>query len=154
MPITVEQDNLSRAEVCAMIEAHVTELRGASPPGESFALAVDGLRVPEITVWTAWDGTDLCGCGAMKQLNGAEGELKSMRTHAKHLRRGVAQLLLSHIINIARQRGYKQLLLETGTGAAFEAATQLYLHNGFNICGAFGDYAPSEFSVFMVLELR
>ena len=57
------------------------------------------------------------------------------------------------IIGAARARGYTQLFLETGSGGAFAAAHALYLRNGFRRCGAFADYAATDFNVFMVKNL-
>jgi putative acetyltransferase len=65
----------------------------------------------------------------------------------------VVQAVLDEILRTARSRGYPAVYLETGTGAAFDAAHALYLHNGFGWCGAFGDYQATEFNVFMVKRL-
>ena len=40
-----------------------------------------------------------------------KGEIKSMRTAAAHVRKGVAARLLQHIVQVARARGYTQLYL-------------------------------------------
>jgi putative acetyltransferase len=114
---------------------------------------VEGLRAPEVTFWSAWQGDALCGCGALKVLDAATGEIKSMRTRAAFLGQGVGQALLDQIVRAAQQRGYQMLYLETGTGEAFAAAHRLYLKNGFTWCGAFGDYAATDFNVFMQRRL-
>ena len=102
----------------------------------------------------------LCGLSAadaeraaLRDLGGGQGELKSMRTHPDHLRRGVAAALLRHIIGQARQRGMTRLSLETGSGEAFEPALELYRRRGFESCGAFSDYVGSDFNQFMALRL-
>ncbi len=76
-----------------------------------------------------------------------------MRTRPEFLRQGVGQAVLSTVMTEAKSRGYRHLYLETGTGAAFEAAHALYARNGFSLCGAFGSYEATEFNVFMVKEL-
>lgn len=148
-PIEVRADDLSSPEVQALVNEHVAGMQGDSPAGHSFALAVDGLRRPEISFWSAWQDGALCGCGALKALGPEAGEVKSMRTRAAFLRQGVGQALLDEIIRTARARGYASLFLETGTGEAFAAAHALYLCSGFDWCGAFGDYEASEHNVFM-----
>lgn len=153
MPIELRIDDLSSAEVQAIIAEHLAGMHGNSPPGHVHALAIDGLKSSDITFWSAWSEGQVCGCGAMKQLSANSAEIKSMRTRTAFLRQGVAQALLSEIIRSAQDRGYTQLYLETGTGAAFAAAHALYLRNGFVWCAAFGDYEASEFSVFMVKAL-
>ncbi|RVT47738.1 N-acetyltransferase [Rubrivivax albus] len=124
-----------------------------SPPGHVYALAIEGLRAPDVTFWTAWQDERLCGCGALKELSATSGEVKSMRTRPEFLRQGVGQAVLASVVAEAKWRGYRHLYLETGTGPAFEPAHALYERNGFAWCGAFGDYAATEFNVFMVKEL-
>ena len=153
MTFDVRIDSLTSAEVQALVGEHLAGMRGSSPPGHSYALAIEGLRRPEITFWSAWRGDALCGCGALKALNAGEGEIKSMRTRTAFLRQGVGQAVLDEIIRTGRLRGYSRLLLETGTGAAFAAAHALYQRNGFQQCGPFGDYAATDFNVFMAKPL-
>lgn len=153
MPLSARIDNLESPEVQSLIAEHLAGMHGVSPPGTVYALAADALKRPEVTFWSVWEGSTLCGCGALKELDPLRGEVKSMRTRAPHLRRGVGQFMLDIIIRTASERGYRQLLLETGTGEAFEPAQALYLKNGFEWCGAFGDYVASDFNVFMMRRL-
>lgn len=152
-PIEVRPGDLASTEVRALIAEHLAGMHGHSPPGQVHALAVESLGHPDITFWTAWRGDSLCGCGALRQIDDRTGEVKSMRTRARFARQGVGQAILDTIVATARARGYRQLLLETGTGPAFAAAHALYRRNGFIGCGPFGDYAATEFNVFMVLAL-
>jgi putative acetyltransferase len=146
-------DDLTSLETQQLIAEHLAGMHASSPPGHVNALAIEGLRTPDVTFWTAWIGDSLCGCGALKSLGGGAGEVKAMRTRTAHARRGVGQAVLSEIISTARSRGYQRLFLETGTGRPFEAAHALYRKNGFEWCGAFGDYIATEFNVFMVKSL-
>jgi putative acetyltransferase len=154
MPFTIRVDDLSSTEVQALIAEHLRGMHDTSPPEYVHALQIDALRQPEVTMWTVWDGSALCGCGALKVLNAHAGEIKSMRTKDGWLRKGVGQQLLEVIISTARDRGYRELLLETGTGGPFEAALSLYRRNGFEFCGPFGSYVATEFNVFMQKRLR
>lgn len=154
MPIHVRIDDLGSPEVEALIAEHLAGMRGHSPPGHAHALALDGLRRPEITFWTAWRGAALCGCGALRALDARAGEVKSMRTRPAYLRQGVGQAILDEIVRTARARGYATLHLETGTGEPFAAAHALYLRNGFAWSGPFGDYVATDFNVFMAKPLR
>lgn len=153
MGIEVTQDDLSSTDVQALVAEHLRGMHGSSPPGTVHALAIEALRAPEITFWVAREDGLLCGCGALKALDAQAGEVKSMRTQARFVRRGVGQAVLDVIERTARERGYTRLLLETGTGAPFEAAHALYRRNGFALCEAFGDYVATDFNVFMVKPL-
>ena len=132
---------------------HLEGMHANSPPGHVFALDWSGLQKPEISFYALWEGEDLLGFGALKELEPRAGEIKSMRTADAHLRKGVAATILDHIIAEARQRGHTRLSLETGSGPAFEPALKLYRKYGFVEGGAFGDYEKSPFNQFLHLEL-
>lgn len=153
MGIAVRQDDLSSADVQALVAEHLAGMHGHSPPGHVHALAIGDLRATGVTFWTAWVDGVLGGCGALKELDPFTGEVKSMRTRAAFLRRGVGQAVLDEIVRTARRRGYARLLLETGTGPAFEPAHALYRRNGFEWCGPFGEYTATHFNVFMAKVL-
>ena len=150
----IRQDDLSGEQVRALLALHLSAMHANSAPGHVFALDLSGLKVPEITVWSVWDRSKLLGIGALKTLGESSGEIKSMRTHPDHLRRGVAAALLSHLVAEARRRGYRRLSLETGSGPSFEPALALYRRHGFTDGAAFGDYVQSDFNQFLHLELN
>jgi putative acetyltransferase len=81
------------------------------------------------------------------------GEIKSMRTAADYLGKGVGTQMLRHIIHEAKARGCNRLSLETGSGPAFDAARRLYQRFGFEYCPPFADYADDPFSRFMTLAI-
>ena len=147
------QDDLASPEVAALLNEHLDDMALHSPPESIHALDLDALRQPNITFWTAWDGSELLGCGALQQLDEVHGEIKSMRTARAHLRRGVGSAILAHIIDAARSRSFERLSLETGSGPAFEPAHLMYQKFGFEFCGPFGAYKPDPFSRFMTLQL-
>lgn len=149
----IRQDDLSGAQVRALLALHLSGMHANSPPGQVSALDLSGLKVPEVTVWSVWDRSQLAGIGALKALGDGSGEIKSMRTDPNCLRRGVAAALLRHIVAEARQRGYNRLSLETGSGTSFEPALALYRKHGFSDGEAFGDYTRSDFNQFLHLEL-
>jgi putative acetyltransferase len=139
--------------VKALLTRHLEGMHANTPPGHVFALDWSGLQKPEISFYALWDGEDLLGFGALKELEPRAGEIKSMRTADAHLRSGVAARILEHIIAEARQRGYTRLSLETGAGPAFEPALNLYRKYGFTEGGAFDVYEKSPFNQFLHLDL-
>lgn len=153
MSITVRKDDLSSNEVQSLITEHLSGMQRNSPPGQVHALALESLRAPSVTFWCAWIDGILCGCGALKELDRLTGEVKSMRTRSAFRRRGVGQAILDEIVCTGRQRGYSHLLLETGTGQAFEPAHALYRRNGFEWSSPFGEYIATDFNVFMAKVL-
>lgn len=150
---SIRQDDLSGDDVRALLAVHLAGMAENTPPEHVFALDLSGLQTPDITVWTIRDDGLLAGIGALKSLGDGTGELKSMRTHPDHLRKGVAAALLDHIVGEARARGYRRLSLETGVGEAFDAALALYRKRGFTNGEAFSDYEASAFNQFLHLPL-
>lgn len=165
---------LRHPQVIALLEDHLAGMRAASPLECVFALDLDGLRRPEITFLTAWRlpahgyggapsaeaESELVAMGALKELvpttatAGGHGELKSMRTSARHLRQGAAQAILTELLALARQRGYARVSLETGSTPPFDAAMAMYRRLGFVECGPFADYQEDPFSRFMTKALE
>lgn len=139
--------------VKALLTRHLEGMHASSPPGHVFALDWSGLQQPEISFYALWEGEDLLGVGALKELEPGAGEIKSMRTADAHLRKGVGAAILEHIIAEARRRGYERLSLETGSGAAFEPALELYRKYGFTEGDAFDGYEKSPFNQFLHLDL-
>ena len=150
----IEVDDLTRPEVVALLEEHLANMYELSPPEQVFALDLNKLRAPDITFWTIWRDSELLGCGALKELSAAHGEIKSMRTPAKSRGRGAGRAMLNHIVATARHRGYETLSLETGSHPAFQAAQSMYRSVGFQYSGPFGTYRENSNSVFMSLQLR
>jgi putative acetyltransferase len=152
--LEIKKDDLTGAEVAELIREHLHGMTLNSPPESIHALNLEKLKSRDITFWSAWDGSEIAGMGALKELNPYHGEIKSMRTSTNHLRKGVARKMLQHILKEAEKRGYKRVSLETGSMAAFVPARRLYASFGFEYCGPFGDYIEDLNSVFMTKELE
>ncbi len=150
---SIIEDDLSGPEIRALLEVHFANMLANSPKDSCHFLDIEGLKADGVNFWSVWEGDQLAGCGALRQIDATHGEIKSMRTDARFLRRGVAQAMLDHIIAIARARGLDRISLETGSGSAFEPAYRLYQGNGFVDCAPFADYKPDPFSRFMTLEI-
>lgn len=149
----IRVDDLQGPEIAALLEEHIQDMRATSPPESKHALDLAGLRAPDITFWTLWDEGVLAGCGALKELGPEHGEIKSMRTAPDFRRRGVAAMLLRHLLGEARRRGYGRVSLETGSMPFFVPARLLYRSFGFEVCGPFAGYKLDPNSVFMTKVL-
>jgi len=150
---TIRPADLSEPQTVALLALHLMGMQANSPPEAVFALDLSRMRASDLDVWTAWDGEKIAGVAALRTLSPDHGEIKSMRTHPDHLRRGVAAALLTHIVAEARARGMTRLSLETGSGPAFDPALALYQRHGFGDGPAFGDYRQSDFNQFLHLGL-
>lgn len=153
MALEVREASLDDPQVSALALDHVTQMRAGSPEGQAFALDLTGLEDPAITLFGAWEGSDLLGIGAIKQLGADRAEIKSMRTRPDALRQGVARVLLDAIIERAKANGVARLSLETGSGPSFEPALALYRARGFRNGEAFAGYANTDFNQCLHLDL-
>lgn len=147
--VDIRLDDLRGPVIAQFLQEHLRSMAMLSPPESVHALDLEKLRQTDITFWCAWQDKELLGCGALKELDTTHGEIKSMRTASKHLRKGIAARMLKHIIEEAHQRQYRRLSLETGTAQAFAPAHNLYSGLGFKPCGPFGSYVEDPHSVFM-----
>jgi putative acetyltransferase len=144
---TFHEGELGTDDVRALLAHHFAEMTAGTPPSACHVMPADALADPSIRFFTVRDddGT-LLGCGALKRLAGDHGELKSMRTADAALGRGVGGAMLDHLITVARAQGMTRLSLETGN--SFAAANRLYQREGFERCGPFGGYRPTDFTTF------
>ena len=150
----IRADDLNGPDVAGFLQEHLEFAALHSPRESRHVLDLEALRAPAVTFLCAWQGPELVGCGALKELDATHGEVKSMRTAPSHLRRGVAAALLEHILNVARKRAYHRLSLETGSQDAFAPARALYARFGFEPCGPFADYVDDPNSIFMTRVLE
>jgi putative acetyltransferase len=140
-------------DVRALLERHLEFALAQTPQEHSFALDVDGLLDPAITLFSIRAHRSLLGIGAIKRLGPHHAEIKSMHTAEAARGRGVGRAMLTHLLEVARAQGFRRVSLETGTTAAFSAARALYQGAGFVPCGPFGGYQPSDDNLFMMLDL-
>jgi putative acetyltransferase len=153
-PFVIAVDDPRAADVYALLERHLEFARATTPPEDVHALDLDGLLDPAVTFCSARQDGELLAIGALKEIDATHGELKSMHTAAAARRTGVGRAMVAHLLDLARERGYQRVSLETGTMEAFEPARALYEASGFAACGPFDGYAPSPSSAFMTRTLQ
>jgi len=144
---------LENEQVIALLQAHHDDMLLHSPVDSVHALDIRKLEAPDITFFSLWLDNKLAGVGALKELSSQHGEIKSMRTSTDFLRQGIARKLLMHVLDLAQERGYQQLSLETGTADAFKPAHRLYQDVGFVECAPFCDYKEDIYSLFMTKSM-
>ena len=153
MPLLITSGDLTDPAVLALLQHHVSRARAETAPGSAHALEVEGLRAPDVSFWSAWNGDSLLGVAALKRLSAHHGEVKSMHTAESARRHGVGTALMQHVIGEARRVGLTRLSLETGSWDYFEPARVFYRRHGFHDCAPFAPYRPDPNSIFMTREL-
>lgn len=151
----ITEGTLDHPAVRELVAEHLRDMHATSPPESIHALDLEALSGPELTFWSAWlePEAQLAGCAALKELDPAHGEIKTMRTAVAARRQGVAGTMVDHLVTVAVSRGYTRLSLETGVEDYFTAARRLYARHGFIACPPFGSYLEDPNSVFMTRVL-
>ncbi|MDJ0639304.1 MAG: GNAT family N-acetyltransferase [Paracoccaceae bacterium] len=132
-----------------LIARHL-EIMYASSPACSVH-AMDGERLAEAGVrfFAVFEDGEAVAMGALKPLSGNAGELKSMHVRADRRGAGLADSILTRLLDAARQAGMVRVNLETGSQDAFEPARAFYSRHGFTFCPPFEGYVEDPASVFM-----
>jgi putative acetyltransferase len=150
----IAADDPRTDDVRALLARHLAFAHATTAPEDVFALDVDALADPAVAFFSFRDGDgSVLGVGALKRLDDAHAEIKSMHTAQEARGRGIGRAMVEHLLTVARQRGFARVSLETGAGPAFAPARALYAHAGFVPCGAFGPYEASENSAYMTRRI-
>lgn len=147
----IKRADFEKSDFLALLRQH---LEFSNRDACTHALGITALQSPDIMMFVARNDTgDLMGCAALKKLNAERGEIKSVRTHDDHLRKGVSRALMAHIESAAREEGMTNLFLETHNTPQYAAACRLYENLGFKYCDPFGEYDQNPRNVFMTKSL-
>ena len=152
--IEIRAEDPRRPDVRTVLETHLAFARSVTPICDVHALDVDRLLDPAITLYSARRGGAVLGVGALRELDPAHGEIKSMHTTAPARGQGVGRAILNHLRHVAAERGYRRVSLETGTMEAFAPARALYASAGFEPCGPFGEYTENPNSACMTFTVQ
>jgi putative acetyltransferase len=147
-------DDPRAGDVRALLERHLAFTSATSPPEDMHALDVEALCDPSVTLFSLREDGELLGVAALKRIDAGHAEIKSMHTAEAARGRGVGRRLVEHVLGVARERGFRRLSLETGSGPPFAAARGLYASAGFTPCGPFAGYPDSPHSAYMTLTLE
>jgi putative acetyltransferase len=149
----ISTDDPRAPDVRELLARHLDYARANTKPEEVYALEADALVDPAVTFFSYRVDGELLGVAALKRLDDAHAEIKSMHTAAAARGRGIGRALVDHLVAVGRARGYRRLSLETGAGPAFAAARALYASARFEPCGPFADYDGSPNSAYMTRSL-
>lgn len=149
----IARDDLTSDDVLGLLAQHLGSMHEWSPADKIHALPAEKLRADDVSFYAVRVNGELAAVGALKALDAASGEIKSMRAADQWLGRGAGNAILLALLAEARLRGYRWVGLETGKHPAFEPAHRLYLRHGFAQCPPFADYVSDGFSMCMRLDL-
>ncbi|NUB44311.1 GNAT family N-acetyltransferase [Fertoebacter nigrum] len=151
--IAIYRDSPLRAPVLVLLQRHLDLMRASSPPESVHALDPQALAGDDVQFFTLREGEALLGMAALKAIAPDHAEIKSMHVVAEARGRGLARVLLDHLLDQARAAGFQRLSLETGVEDVFAPARTLYAKAGFATCPPFAGYWDDPHSVFMTRSL-
>lgn len=151
--IEIRRDRSVSAQVLPLLQRHLDLMHASSPPESVHALDPAALDTPDVAFFTLRDADAVVGIGAVKRIDATHAEIKSMHVVVEARGRGLARVLLDHLLAEAQRLGYTRLSLETGVEPVFAAARALYERAGFGYCDPFEGYALDPNSVFMTREI-
>lgn len=149
----IRPGDLDDRRIIALLDVHVTTALAHTAPRSGHALDHAALKAPDIRFFAAWQGDALLGVGAIRDLGGGLGEVKSMHVAQDGRRRGTGAAILRHLVGVACEQGMTRLSLETGSWDYFRPAHALYRRHDFMECAPFGDYRTDPNSLFFTRAL-
>ena len=150
MTLTLHQADPKDPAATRLLQASHALMKDLFPAESCHFLDIEDLCTPEIEFFVVKDGSITIGCGALSTQPGY-GELKSMFVDPAARGKGAANLLLTHLTELARSKNLPLLRLETGE--KLTAAINLYQRHGFTRRPPFGTYPDHPDSTFMERQL-
>jgi putative acetyltransferase len=162
----------SRAGPAEQTEGPILEIAAASPaepacaeliaefdrylsalylPEDNHLLSVKSLLQPGVTLVVARAEGSVLGCGAIVRRGREYIEVTRMFVRPGSRGRRIGERILRHLEALGRKEGFALARLETGIRQP--EALRLYERVGYRPIPAFGDYAPSDLSLFMECAL-
>lgn len=149
MAFAVTTETALQDDVRTMVDALTAAMTPLHPPEFQFQMTAEEMDGADCTVFIVRDGDGApVGMGCLKQHDDTTGEVKRMWAAPNLRGQGIGASVLAAIVGKAEALGLSELVLETGTSAAFAPAWHLYERAGFSPCGAVLDYPSSDHNRF------
>ena len=140
-------------DILALLDAHLADMHRCSPARNVHALPAKKLADPDVTFFAGRSQGELAAIGALRWMDEARCEIKSMRAAEAWRGKGAGRAMLQHLLRTASDNGRSWVGLETGRHPVFEPAQRLYAAAGFAECEPFEDYVSDDFSMCMAMRL-
>jgi putative acetyltransferase len=152
-PLVIAPEPLTSPDVQDLIARLNAELTESYPNPEDnfFELSEEQVDGRQGVLLVARVGGEPVGCGALRRLDPATGEIKRMYVAPPARGTGVGGRILAELERHARSVGIRRLVLETGERQA--GAVRLYQRAGFARIPCFGEYAAAPLSLCMGKDL-
>jgi putative acetyltransferase len=136
-------------DLALLMARHTSDMHHDTPPESIHMMDAGQLAVADVAFFVLREAGVPVAMGAIKRIDDAHAEIKSMHVLAEARGRGLSKRMLDHLTAEAAQAGFVRLSLETGVQPTFVAARALYARAGFVECPPFEGYHEDPNSVFM-----
>lgn len=150
MALIIAAESAGSPEAVALLRGRDAELSALHTPEQSFRIPIEKHVRADVIFLVMRENGIAIGCGTL-QLHSGYAELKSMYVIPAARGKRLAQSLVAELENLARDRGFRELKLETGIYS--HAAIRTYETGGYRRCERFGDYPFAPTSVYMTKSL-
>jgi putative acetyltransferase len=137
MEINFKRVDPSSEEALKFTEKLFEELDSMYEQGESEEFKEENNEF-DLFIMAYSDKEEAVACGALRPLDETTAEIKRMFVLKKHRGSGYSKLVLYELEAIAKDKGFKRLVLKTGVMQT--EAINLYKQNGFTRAECFGKY--------------
>ena len=146
MTISISIENPKTPEVEALLRESHTLMQALFSPEENHFLSIEELCAENVLLFIGRIDGLVAGSGALS-IQADYGEVKSTFTSRDFRNQGLAEAILTKLVQEARARSLPFLRLETGD--LLHEAHRLYSRHGFVERGPFGDYEDNGSSIFL-----
>jgi putative acetyltransferase len=151
--VLIASENPLGADLALLMARHTADMHADTPPESIHMMDAGQLAVPSVQFFVGRIAGQAVAMGAIKEIDAAHAEVKSMHVLTEHRGKGLSKAMLDHLISAARASGFARLSLETGTQVMFTPARRLYEKVGFTECPPFEGYVLDPNSHYMTLHL-
>ncbi len=127
------------------------ELLGEYEASLPDALRHGSLETYGVAFTASVDGAP-CGCVALDECDATTGIVKRLYVQPAFRQHGVARALIDDLVQVARARGYRRVVLDTDR-EALAPAYRFYLKYGFKECGPYVATVSYACPTFMELPI-
>jgi GNAT superfamily N-acetyltransferase len=146
MPTIILAESPDTPDAAALIAELDAYLIPLYPIEDHYGYSIEQLLAEEVAFFVIRHEGVAAGCGGIKLVGTAYGEIKRMYVRPPFRGLGLGRRMLEHLTAYALKYGVEVLRLETGIYQP--EARHLYERCGFQRIPPFGDYEESPFNMF------
>ncbi len=132
-------------ELCSMLDEYLIKIIGEEKQQKEYNKHNVLADIDNVILLV--NGEKPIGCAGLKRVDNTTAEVKRVFITDEFRHHGFGRKMISEIEHLAKNKGYKILLLETGK--SLKGAQALYASCGFSLIENYGPYAGLESSVCM-----